>query len=663
MPQRRRAITAEDYYRLRFTSDPQISPNGEWIACVISQASREEDRMRSDIWLISTDGKSRRQLTNRSHRDVSPRWSPDGAAIAFLAPSADADGDSQQIRVISVTGGESTQITTLPQGVSSPVWSPDGKQIAFLARDPEPKDRRRRPKGSKTMVRGGRVYATDVQAIDQLRYRSSAYLPREEWRQVYVVGRAGGRPRKLTGGEADHSQIAWSPDGREIAFVSLRGRDPDWDIVGDVWRVPVKGGRPRRLTHLEGGASEPAWSPDGKHLAFVGSTAPTLSGFDAQIWVLPRGGKARPLTRVEPDIPHALRWSPDGNGIYYQCYEGGFHSLWRADLEGETQRVLARERCVEGYSVARRDGSIAYVHSAPEHPADVFVCGRGGEREVRLTDANGALLRSRVLGRTRSYWCKSSDGTDIQAWVVSPAVARRGRKYPLIVMVHGGPHAAYLQNWHLDAQVLAARGYFVVYSNPRGSRGYGRRLMRSVVANWGVEDSQDVLAAVEHVVAEEKIDPRRLGVMGGSFGGFMTTWLLGTTDRFRAGVALCAAADMRMWYYSGDVHRWCEEELGGPPWERPEDYRRVSSTAHAHKIKAPLLLLHAVDDKRVPISCSDILHTTLKRQGVESVYVRYPFGGHGFPAAAPRFACDSLNRTADWFYRHMGAARLKPTRP
>lgn len=653
MPERRRPITAEDYYRLRFVSDPQASPDGAWVACVISTPDRDEDRLLSDIWLFSTNGHGRKQLTNRAHSDASPRWSPDSASIAFVAPGAGPNDNSDQIWVIQATGGEARQITTLRGGATSPVWSPNGKRIAFLARDPQPEDAETKPEAPKTMVREGRVYATDVQVVEQLRYRSSAYLPRDQWRHIYVVARSGGRPRKLTEGEADDSSIAWSPDGKEIAFVSLRGRDSDWDIVSDIWLVSAAGGRPRRLTNLKGGAHEPTWSPDGKQIAYVGSTAPKLSGFGSEIWVQARTGKPRRLAKPEQDVPHALRWEPDGLGVYFQCYDEGFHPLWRVALDGGLQRVLPKSRCIDSYSVASRDGSIAYVHSTLEHPADLFICDSQGGGERRLSDENGGALRSWRLGTTQSYWSNSFDGTLVQGWVVTPPGFRRGRRYPLVVMVHGGPHAAYLHNWHFDAQVLAGRGYVVVYSNPRGSRGYGRRLLQSVVANWGVDDSRDVLAAVDHVVAQGSVSRKRLGVVGGSFGGFMTTWLLGTTDRFQAGVALCAAADMRMWYYSGDVHLWCEEELGGPPWERPEDYRRVSSTSHAHKIRAPLLLLHAIDDMRVPISCSDILYTTVKRQGVESVYVRYPSGGHSFPAAAPRFACDSLNRTADWFDRHL----------
>jgi dipeptidyl aminopeptidase/acylaminoacyl peptidase len=276
-----------------------------------------------------------------------------------------------------------------------------------------------------------------------------------------------------------------------------------------------------------------------------------------------------------------------------------------------------------------------------------------GTGERRLTGENRAALGRLALGETESFWCRSFDGTRIQGWVVKPPGFRRGRKYPAVLQTHGGPYAAFSHVWRFDAQVLAARGYVVIYANCRGSTGYGREFQESVVGNWGAEDSRDYLAALDHVIRKGYVDRRRVGVAGGSYGGFMTTWLLGTTDRFSAGVAECAATDEPMFYYSADMPQWSEHELGGPPWERWEDYRRVSSSSHAHKIAAPLLLLHADDDTRVPISHSEIVYTTVKRVGTEAVFVRYPSGGHGFGGSAPRFTCDVLNRTVDWFDAHL----------
>jgi dipeptidyl aminopeptidase/acylaminoacyl peptidase len=649
-----RPLRPEDCYKLKTISDPRISPDGKWIACVISHLDRENDRAFSDIWLISRDGRTRLQLTNRHHRDHSPRWSPDGSSIAFVAPEADDDKAKGQIWVIPVGGGEARQLTRLKQGASAPAWSPEGRQIAFLARNPRPEDEQRDPKQPKLEVKAGRIYATDVKVVDRIRYRSTDFLPKEERRHIYLISAGGGRPRQLTDGDCDDHSPAWSPDGKRIAFVSNRGRDPDWDLVSDIWIAPASGRSPRRLTALKGGAHDPVWSSDGKWIAFVGSPVAEVMRQEERVYLIrPQGGEPTSLTEDLDRWPHSLTWSPDRSGICFLCFDQGFNSLWRVTPKGERQRLLPEQRCIEGYSLASRADAIAFLNAAPEHPADLFLCDRQGKRERRLTHLNRPLLNRLDLGRTESFWSRSFDGTPIQGWVVKPPHFRANRKYPLILMAHGGPYWAYFHTWVFSAQVLAGQGYVVVYSNPRGSTGYGRAFQTAAVGNWGVEDSRDVLSAVDHVVKQGYVDSRRMGVMGGSYGGFMTTWLLGTTDRFAAGVASCAATDEPMFYYSADMQLWSEQEIGGPPWEKWEDYRRMSSSSHAHKIRAPLLLLHAEDDWRVPISHSEIIYTTLKRMGVESVFVRYPSGGHGFESSAPRFICDGLNRRIDWFGKHL----------
>jgi len=659
MPGSRRAITPEDCYRLRTISDPQISPDGKWVACVISQPDRQQDRFLSDVWLVSTRGRKRIQLTNRHHRDSSPRWSPDGTRIAFVAPEKDDDKAKSQVWVIPVRGGEARRVTRLKQGASAPIWSPDGKQIAFLSRDPKPDDDERDPKKPKIEIKDGRVFATDVKVVDRIRYRSSDFLPKEDRRHIYLVPAAGGRPRKLTDGDFDDHSPCWSPDGKQMAFVSNRGRDPDWDLVTDVWVVPCAGGKPRRLSTLVGGAYSPAWSPDGKTLAYVGSRQTKISWLESELYVQPaRGGEARSLTVSLDRLAQSPRWLPDGSGICFTCADEGFVSLWQACLAGKVERVLPKERCLLEYTVATGSGAIAYTHTAPDCPADLYLVESVGGRERRLTNENQVALGRFATASTERFWCRSFDGTRVQGWLVKPPGFRSGKRYPVVLITHGGPYWAFFDAFRLDAQVLAAHGHVVVYANCRGSIGYGREFQTRAVGNWGVEDSRDYVAAVDHVLRHGGGERNRVGVYGGSYGGFMTVWLLGATDRFAAGVAVCAATDEPMFYYSADMPQWSEQELGGPPWERPQRYRQMSASSHAHKIRAPLLLLHAEDDTRVPINNSEIVYTTVKRMGVESVFVRYPSGGHGFSYSAPRYLCDCLNRMVDWFDRHLrGASR------
>jgi dipeptidyl aminopeptidase/acylaminoacyl peptidase len=660
MPRPRRPITPEDCYRLRSISDPQISPDGRWIACVISQPDRQQDRFLSDIWLISTRGRKGVQLTNRYHRDSSPRWSLDGSRIAFVAPEKDDDKAKSQIWVIPLHGGEARRVTRLKQGASAPVWSPDGKQIAFLARNPKPEDDERDPRKPKIEVKDGRVFATDVKVIDRIRYRSSDFLPKDDRRHVYLMPAAGGQPRKLTDGDYDDHSPAWSPDGKQIAFVSNRARDPDWDLVTDIWAVPSSGGKARRVSTLAGGAHSPTWSPDGKVLAYIGSRQPKVSWLEAELYIQPaRGGKAVTLTASLDRLAQSPRWAPDSSAIYFTCADEGFISLWRASLNGKVARVLPKERCLLEYSVAVDHGSVAYTVSAPDRPGDLFLLDGAGRLERRLTHGNQAMLARLATATTERFWCRSFDGTRIQGWLVKPPGFRSGKRYPVVLITHGGPYWAFFDAWRFDAQVLAAHGHVVIYANCRGSVGYGREFQTTVVGNWGAEDSRDYVAAVDHVLRQGCGERGRVGVYGGSYGGYMTVWLLGATNRFAAGVAVCAATDEPMFYYTADMPQWSEQELGGAPWERPEKYRRVSASSHAHKIRAPLLFLHAEDDTRVPINNSEIVYTTVKRMGVESVFVRYPSGGHGFSYSAPRYICDTMNRIVDWFDRHLKRAPSK----
>jgi len=654
----KRTLRPEDSYLFGNVSDPQMSPDGRWVACVTGRSDREKDRRFSDIWLFSTDGKQRVQLTNRHHRDHTPRWSPDGATLAFVSPEQDDDKAKSQVWAIPVSRGEARQLTLLKHGAGSPAWSPDGKRIAFTARDEKPEDRTERT--TRFEVKEGRVYAADVKVVDELRWRTNMLAPKGERRHIWVIPASGGKPTKLTDGDYDDIDPLWSPDGKQIAFVSSRARKQDWDFVMDVWVVPAGGGRPRQVTDHVGGAGSPTWSPDGKRIAYIGSEGERIPWIAPHIYVRSaRGGEPICLTAKLDCFPVAMKWAPDGSGIHYLCDEQGCLSLWNIGLSGKAERVLPKDRVIYGYSAASLTGRVAFVHAGPGRPADLYTCAADGSGEKQLSHENRAAMNRIAVGSVESFWTQSFDGRRIQGWIVKPPGFRADRKYPLILQAHGGPYGAYSGAWKLDAQVLAAQGYVVVYSNPRGSTGYGKRFAAEVTGKWGAEDSKDVLAAMAHVVKQGFIDANRMGVMGGSYGGFMTSWLIGTCDRFRAGVASCAVTDVAALYYGTDIPYWVEKETGTQPWEDMAAYTRISPTTHGAKVTAATLFLHAEDDKRVPISCSEIMYLMLKRRGVETQFVRYPSGDHGFGEAHPCYTCDVLNRTLDWFGKYVKRAKAR----
>lgn len=664
----KRLIRPEDCYRLRSISDPQMSPDGRWVACVISRPDREKDVVLSDIWLIATDGSRRLQLTNRTHKDSNPRWSQDGSCIAFVAPESDDEKAKPQVWVIPATGGEARMLTSLKQGVSNPVWSPDGSTIAFLARDARPDDDRD-PKAPKLEENVGRLFATDVKVVEDIRYRSLAVLPKPEHRHIYVVSVGGGTPKQLTTGDFDDFSPAWSPDGHMIAFVSRRHRNADWENESDIYSIPSSGGEPRRITSLAGGAWSPVWSPDGTRLAFIGSMRERLSLLEAQVYVQEIGDAPVCLTSSLDELCFEPCWAADGQSVLFLMSEEGYTSLWCAGLSGALSRILPKERCVGDYSVAGKTGATAFLHATPDHPNELFVVSettgcktnRRGERmllqtapnERRLTEENAELLAEIRLAKTEQFWCESFDGMKVQGWVVKPTGFRQGKQYPLVLMAHGGPYGHFGYDWHLDAQVLAAHGFVVVYANPRGSTSYGGSFLRAAVSKWGQGDARDYIAALDFIIAQGYVDPARVGVIGQSFGGFMTMWLLATTDRFAAGVSRCGVSDQRLYYFTSDMPRWREDEFGGPPWECAEAFRAASPSTYLHNVTAPLLLLHAEDDTRVPITQSEIAFVTLKRRGIPTTFVRYPSGNHGFHSSCPRYLCDTLNRTVDWFERYL----------
>jgi dipeptidyl aminopeptidase/acylaminoacyl peptidase len=659
-------MTAEDLYRLRFVADPQLSPDGSNVAYVVAWVDPDDHtRYRSQIMLVPFDGSSApRPLTSGHHRDAAPRWSPDSRSLAFVS---DRDNDRSQLFLLSLAGGEPRQLTSLKRGAGTPVWSPAGDRIAFSARvDIEgivsqegQSDERGKPPRARIVTRV-RYKADGEGFLEALR------------RHLFVldVHASSATPRQVTDGDYDDAEPSWSPDGSLIAFTSNRERDRDLSLLNDVWIVPGAGGRPRRLTHHKGQASQPVFSPDGTRVAFLGHERGWEYGVNTGL--LEATVQAADVTCLSGDAPHELensansdvrdpaaptapRYTSDGRAILTLASCAGSVEVLKLNLDGGPPEVVlgGREREVASFSAARDDRIVGLVADAT-HPYEIVALDHGQER--RVTHENDALLETLALSPAEPFEVASTDGVSVHGWVIKPVGFSERRPWPLILEVHGGPETMYAATFMHEFQVLAGRGYAVVFTNPRGSKGYGEAFTARIFADWGNQDAADCMAVLDAAASWKWVDSTRLGVTGGSYGGFMTSWLLGHTRRFKAAVSQRGLYNFVSFYGTSDIGAWFGDYvLGGPVYERDELYRERSPITYAAEMHTPLLLLHSESDLRCPIEQAEQLFVRLRRLGKTEVeLVRFPEENHNLSRSGrPDRRVERLERIAGWFDTHL----------
>jgi dipeptidyl aminopeptidase/acylaminoacyl peptidase len=640
----RRGYQVEDLYRLKTVTDPQISPDGRQVAYVVGEIDREGDGYRSAIWLVAVDGSGARRLTYSDRGDTQPRWSPDGRALAFVSNRT----GSNQLYVLPITGGEPRRLTDLPRGVSEIAWSPDGTAIAFTART------------------GGDDRAGAPRVLTALKHKlnGQGFFDGSRLHLFVVDATEPGAPRQITDGDWDDGQIAWSPDGRLIAFVSARHESRDRDQGQDVWVVPAAGGEARCLTNGFGPCQAPAFSPDGRTIAFAGhADRHDLGGRTSRVWLVPvaggapraltaaldRGVQAGPLTPGAP--PARIAWTPNGGAVLARVQDGADVHLYRAAVpDGTLTRLVGGERCVLAFSTAA-DGTLALLITNPYHPAEVFVAAPDGTAARRLTATNDALLDELRLPEIAPARATMPDGAVIEGWVIKPLDMEPGARYPLVLDVHGGPHGAFLHAFAgAYPLALASRGCAVLQVNPRGSTGWGEEFARHLHGGRGERDLPELLAVLDTVIAQGWVDPERLGITGYSYGGYMTAWAIGHTDRFKAAVWGAGAANLYTHFAYSDINAPRYHEMDGSPWERRELYLRLSPISYVQHIRTPLLMLHGEADLRCNIAQADEFFTALKYLGNEVVLVRYPGEHHGMrQQGKPSNRVDYDRRLIAWF--------------
>jgi dipeptidyl aminopeptidase/acylaminoacyl peptidase len=635
-----RSPILEDYYRFERVDHPAISPNGEFVAYVRTEIVEAENRDQSGIWLVSTHDPSHVvRITTPAFNASSPHWSPDGSLLAFS--SNRPDGSVWFLRMDHPAG----EAFRIPGAQGAPLFSPDGRWMAFTKPTP--------PRAPETAVDrsdferkveerfDGKAYEWMNYRFDRRGYLADPKDPRATPpREIYVVSSQGGEPRQLTNLGVDAEGLSWSADGTTIAFTAdLHQRDEYTYERADVFDVGLDG-TTHRLTDDGYDYSNPAWSPDGRFIVVQGSAgldmvlaAGQSHGSPVDLYVIPAiGGAPNNITATWDLMAGAPWWSPDGRYVYTAAGVGGSSHLFRVPIGGSVEQVTSGDRRLDGISFTRDGSRMVFEAGDPTHPGDIFVASIDGSNERRLTRSNEALLSELRLQSTERVLFRSADSTPIEGWVMVPPDYDPGaRRYPLILSVHGGPHGAYGNSFSLHDQLLAGQGYVVLFTNPRGSTGYGEAFKWAIWGGWGVLDYQDLMAGVDHVVEHYAIDTDRMGVTGYSYGGFMTNWIIGHTDRFAAAVTGAGISNWVSDYGTADIPRTKESEFSGTPWEQSSRdlMIKLSPITYAGNVVTPTLFVHGESDHRVPITEAEQMYVALKKRKVPARFVRYPESYHG----------------------------------
>jgi dipeptidyl aminopeptidase/acylaminoacyl peptidase len=631
-----RPISLEDYYRIENAATPAISPDGRWVVFARTTIIEAENQRHSELWISSSDGSvPATRLTSAASNASNPRWSRDGKLLAFRSSRKvlGADGDIWFLRM-DRPGAEAFQI---PGVLGMPIFSPDNRWIGFTKKTPPPTKVMEQTAFEKQLDERfkGRLYDWMNLRYDQRGYlpdpRDPSAAPPSE---LYIVAREGGVPKQLTHLGVDVTAAVWRPDSAALALVADSHQRDEYERA-DLWIVDTQG-QIRRLTDDGFDYNSPAWSADGRNLVFRRQQslsqiikARQNHGAAIDLWRIPaEGGEMKNLTPEFDLIPEVPTWC--GETIYFVAEAGGDTHLFRMPAGGgKAEQITKGDRSLSGFSFSEKFDKVSYAAMDPRHPAEAFVSRIDGTGEVKLSDLNQKLLNEVELNPAERIHFPSQDGTQIEGWVIQPRNSKA--PYPLILSIHGGPHMAYGSHFDMEFQWLAANGYAVVYTNPRGSTGYGEKFLWATWGGWGKLDYQDVMAGVDYAAAHYPVDTARLAVTGYSYGGFLTNWVIGHTTRFGAAVVGAGISNWLSDYGTADIPRTKESEFYGAPWDQEagERLRALSPITYAGNIKPPTLFVHGESDMRVPIEEGEQMYTALKKLHVPAKFIRYPGDYHG----------------------------------
>jgi dipeptidyl aminopeptidase/acylaminoacyl peptidase len=657
-----RLINIDDYFQIRDVSQPEVSPDGQWIAYAVRTRMLKEDKNEQRIWMISTHGREPIAMTAEGVSSSHPRWSPDSKYLALLSAR---NGGKNQVWLLNRLGGEAVRLTDIPQGVDDFEWSPDSTRLVLILRDPKPEDLEAAKDKDKPAPAKPKTPPPYV--IDRLQFKRDTvgYLDRRR-DHLYVFDVAKKTSTQITSGDFDDSDPAWSPDGKQLAFTSNRSQpDPDATRDSNIWVAAAdntdKGAHLTQITTNPGGDSQPTWSPDGKWIAYVTQTDVHLFWYATQhLAVSPStGGAPKILTTTFDRSVHRPHFSADGQFIYFAAEDDGTVNLCRIGASGgQITRVIGGRVTVGSFSLAK-DGGVAVQMATLDRPDEIFFLAADGKDPVRLTKTNDALLLQLRLAQVEYVHFKSKDGTNVAGYLYKPADYAAGKKVPTLLNPHGGPVGQYSASFYHLAQLYAANGYAVLLPNPRGSSGYGEKFCAAIYADWGGKDYQDDMAMVDYAVAQGIADPDKLGVGGWSYGGISTDFIIAQTTRFKAAISGAGVALITSFWGHDHYQRDYVTELGYP-WEQQAVWDKISPFYKVKNITTPTLFMGGEIDSNVPILGSEQMYQAMKALGRTTELVVYPGEYHGF--TTPTHIKDRLERYLAW-YAHYVKGDSTPARP
>ena len=641
-----RTLKPEDSAAIRLVDEPQISPDGNSIVYTVKTVELEKDKNITNLWLVRWNGSENRALTFGKETQSHPRWSPDGKWIAFTSSRAD-ENENDQLWVMSSSGGEADRLSEQKGSIDDFAWAPDSKRMVLVIHDPDPRDPAAKEKEKKTVP---------PLVIDRFQFKEDieGYLT-DRYSHLHLLDLVTRKIEPLTSGKHDDVLPAWSPDGKEIAFVSKRGDDPDRSENWDIYAIAAQpDGKERQLTSApEPDAhpdwqSAPTWSPDGKSLAYIHGADPKkiAYGVHSLAIVSSADGEARNLSAALDRNVVQPWWSADGKSVFGIIEDDGAQVLARFPAAGDQPEIVAGgRRNITAYNIAAPNGRTIVRASTPDRPFEIFAIEGGKLRG--LSKQNDQFMGELRLGRVEETKFVSADGTEVHGLLVHPVDEKAGAKSPAVLRPHGGPQSQYANEFNFEAQLFAANGYAVILPNPRGSTGRGEKFAMGIYAAWGSVDVQDDLAAVDDAMARGVADPDRLGVGGWSYGGMSTNYLIATTTRFKAATSGASISNILAGYGTDQYIRDYHAELGSP-WEHAETWMRISYPFfHADKIKTPTLFLCGEKDFNVPLLNTEQMYQALRSLDVPTQLVIYPGQFHG--VTKPSYIIDRYKRYLEWY--------------